>query len=180
MSNLRNFQKWLQMQYLSQLYPASDCIKGSVMNIESLGADYGDAYGYAIEHHSIDLWIRLWVSHDYDVRIKGTPPPCKRLLDITTSCWNKCMGNIDTVRKLLCYHKVKRGSNTGPGSLIWYMIFNYILANAYRTYLCKMLLDDLNSNKLKSWQQLKNKRKNIYLFAITWIYLLTEIHLVCS
>ena len=74
------------------------------------------------------------------------------------------MGNVDTVRRLLTYHKVKRGSNTGPGSLIWYMIFNYILANAYRTYLCKLLLDDFNNDKLKSWQQLKNKRKKYLSF----------------
>ena len=74
------------------------------------------------------------------------------------------MDNVDTVRRLLCYHKVKRECKTAPGSLTWYMIFNYILANAYRTYLCKMLLDDLNSNELKSWQQLKNKRKKYISF----------------
>ena len=78
-----------------------------------------------IEHHTVNLWIRLWVEHDYDVRLKGTSPPCKRLLDTTTSCWNKCMGNIDTVRRLLCYHKVKKSSNTELGSLILYMICNH-------------------------------------------------------
>ena len=69
------------------------------------------------------------------------------------------MGNVDTVRRILCYHKVKRGRNSGPGSLVWYMIFNYILVNAYKTYMCKVLVDHMDSNRLKSWQQLKMKRK---------------------
>ena len=159
LTNLVNFQMWLQEKYLSQLYPTNNSLKGDNMDIESLGKDYGEEYGYAIEHHTVDLWLRLWVSHDFDVRNKGTPPPCKRLLDITTSCWNKCMGNVDTVRRLLCYHKVKRGRNSGPGSLVWYMIFNYILVNAYKTYMCKVLVDHMDSNRLKSWQQLKMKRK---------------------
>ena len=83
------------------------------MNLESLGKDHGEEYGYVIEHHTVDFWLHLQVSHDFDVCKKGTPPPCKRLLDITTSCWNKCMGNVDTVRRLLCYHKFKRGRNSG-------------------------------------------------------------------
>ena len=104
------------------------------------------------------------MAHDYDVRTRGTLQPCKILLDTTNSCWNKCMGNIDTVRKLLCYHKVKRGSNNGPGSLIWYMLFNYITAQAYITYIYQMLLADLKSKKLNTWQQLKNKRKKYVSF----------------
>ena len=58
---------------------------------------------------------------------KGTPPSYRRLLDTTTSCWNKCMGNVDTVQKVFDLHKVKRGSNTGPGSLQWYQLFDYIV-----------------------------------------------------
>ena len=105
------------------------------MEVISLRNDLSDNYGYAVDHHTLDLWLRMWNIHDYDVRKNGTPPPCKRILDLTTSCWNKCMGNVDTIRKVLGLHKVKRGSNTKPGSLAWYVIFSYILYNAYRVYI---------------------------------------------
>ena len=61
--SLLDFQKWLQEKYLSQLYPVSNTIKGDLLTLGSLGNDYGEEYGYAIEHHTIDLWLRLWVSH---------------------------------------------------------------------------------------------------------------------
>ena len=120
--------------------------RGELLKLDSLGKDYEDEYGYAIRHHTVDLWLRLWMAHDYDVRTKGIPPPCKIISDNTTSFWNKCMGNIDTVNKLACYHKVKGGSNTGLGSLIWYMIFNCITVHAYRTYISQKLVANLKSN----------------------------------
>ena len=57
LSNLVNFQKWLQTKYLSQLYPVSNATKGYALNLVSLGRDYGEEYCYAIEHHSVDLWM---------------------------------------------------------------------------------------------------------------------------
>ena len=117
------------------------------MDVSSLGKDLLDNYGYAIDHHTINLWFRMWKLHDNDVRNNGTPPPCKRVLDITTSCWNKCMGNVDTIRKVLAFHKVKRGSNTGPGSMTFYVLFGYILYNAYCVYIYSMMKDDIDEMK---------------------------------
>ena len=123
-----------------------------------LGKDYEQEYGYAIEHHTIELYIKLWRRHHFFIIDKGTPPPCRRMLDTSTSCWNKCMGNVDTVRKVLGLHKVKRGSNTGPGSLQWYQLFNYIAYNAWRVY----LLHDIHKkkmHKIKTWTQFRNCKK---------------------
>ena len=58
---------------------------GSETKFISVGKDLDHCYGYAVDHHTIDLWFRLWKAHDLDVRRHGTPPPCKILLDVGTS-----------------------------------------------------------------------------------------------
>ena len=121
----------LASEYLGYVYRNDD---ESSKSFGVLGEDLQPEYGYAIEQHTIELYIRLWKKHHFYVMENGTPPPCRRLLDKATSCWNKCMGNVDTVRKVLGSHKVKRGSNTGPGSLQWYQLFNYICYNAWKVY----------------------------------------------
>ena len=44
------------------------------------------------------------------------------------------MGNVDTVRKVAKKTKAIRGHNSGPGSLMWYTVFDYIFYNAFRIY----------------------------------------------
>ena len=99
-----------------------------------LGEDYSPAYGYAQEHHTVEIWLRLWTEHTKDVIMNGTPASCRRLLDLPTSLWNKLMGNVDTVRKVVKKTKAIRGPNSGPGSLMWYTVFDYIFYNAFRIY----------------------------------------------
>ena len=36
------------------------------------------------------------------------------------------MGNIDTIRKVVKEQKAKRGPNSGPGSLAWIHLFDYV------------------------------------------------------
>ena len=41
-----------------------------------LGEDYSPAYGYAQEHHTVDIWLRLWTEHTKDVIMNVTPASC--------------------------------------------------------------------------------------------------------
>ena len=84
-------------------------------------------YGYAQEHRTIYLWLRLWHPHTKDISLHGTPPPCDKLVDIVTSMWNKSMGYVDTLREVLKSKREIRGTHSGPGSLLWYKILDLIL-----------------------------------------------------
>ena len=94
-----------------------------------LGKDYSSAYGYAQEHHTVEIWLRLWTEHTKDVIMNGTPASCQRPLDLPTSLWNKLMGNVDTVRNMVKKKNAIRGPNSGPGYLMWYTVFDYIFYN---------------------------------------------------
>ncbi len=106
----------------------------AVRDIPSIGNDYSPAYGYAQEHDTLVLWLNLWIAHECDVIENGTPPPCRRLIDQPTSAWNKCMGNVDTIRNVLSRAMAVRGPNSGPGSLMWYLLLDYILYQGFRVY----------------------------------------------
>ena len=90
-----------KLQYvLASKFMAFACTQNSG-SIPSLGDDNSPVYGYAQEHHTVELWLNIWKEHTKNVQQYGTPPPCRRLLDLSTSFWNKCMGNVDTVRKIV-------------------------------------------------------------------------------
>ena len=50
----------MQNEYMLQLYPYEYGVLPSGINLDTLGKYYYDKYGYGVEHHTIDLWIRLW------------------------------------------------------------------------------------------------------------------------
>ena len=72
------------------------------------------------------------------------------------------MGNIDVIRKTLGYHKTKRGSNTKPGFLTWYTIFQYLLYQTFCVYTYYLLEDKLN--KFCSFRRFQDARKHIISF----------------
>ena len=41
-----------------------------------LGEDYSPAYGYAQEHHTVEIWLWLWTENTKDVIMNGTPASC--------------------------------------------------------------------------------------------------------
>ena len=77
------------------------------LNIESINNDYDTHYGYAQEHLTVELYIRLWKLLDKDIVKNGTPPLCRKLLDAATNGWNKYMGNVDTIRKILSFIRLR-------------------------------------------------------------------------
>ena len=42
--------------------------------IPSLGDDNSPVYGYAQEHHTLELWLNIWKEHTKNVQQLGTPP----------------------------------------------------------------------------------------------------------
>ena len=106
--------------------------------------------------------MRLWKRHNNDVIANGTPPTIKKIIESSCSTWNKCMGNVDIVRKTLGNHKTKRGSNTKPGFLSWYTIFQYVLYQTFRTYTYSLLEKKLS--KVTSFMQLQDRRKHVMSF----------------
>ena len=130
--------------------------------MQSIEKNYDNVYGYAQEHHTVELYMRLWKRHNNDVIANGTPPTIKKIIESSCSTWNKCMGNVDIVRKTLGNHKTKRGSNTKPGFLSWYTIFQYVLYQTFRTYTYSLLENKLS--KVTSFMQLQDKRKHVMSF----------------
>ena len=81
----------------------------AVKEIPSLGRDSTHAYGYDQDHHTLELHLQLWLAHSKDVVLHGTPPPFRGLIRLVFSFWNKCMGNVDIVRKVLRQKRAMRG-----------------------------------------------------------------------
>ena len=128
----------------------------SPREIFSLGEDYSPAYGYAQEHHTLELWLRIWVAYNKDLFEHGTPTWCRRLIDVATCLWNKCMGNVDTVRRTVTTAKAKRGRDA-PGSLIWYHLMDYIFYQAFRVHQHSSIEGELESINTRT--QFIRKRK---------------------
>jgi len=127
--------------------------------VPSLGEDFSAAYGYAREHHTVELWLRLWCAYTKDVREKGTPRPVEKFVDLLTHIWNKLMGFVDTIRKVLMGVRVaKRGPNTKPGSMLWYSNFDYVLYNAFRTFQYALLEEKMDS--FTSYQAMQKARQS--------------------
>ena len=100
--------------------------------IPSLGSDYSKAYGYAQDHHTLELNLLIWFAHTKDVLANGTPSDCRRFIDLPTCFWNKLMGNVDIVRKMLKKRIAVRGCDSGPGSLLWLETLGYAMYNGNR------------------------------------------------
>ena len=139
----------------------------AVREIPSLGDDYSPAYGYAGEHHTAELHLLLWLAHTNDVLQNGTPPPCRRMTEIEANYWNKCMGNVDTVRKVLKKRKAVRGPDSKPGSLMWLGMFGYLDYNAFRLFQIADMEDMLDKfetfKEVQEWRQ-ENITFTKYLF----------------
>ena len=127
-------------------------VENAVREIPSLGNEYTKVYGYAQDHHTLELHLLLWRALYVDIMENGTPPPCRRFIDIVFSFWNKCMGNVDIVRKVLKKRMAVRGPDSGPGSLMWFVMFGYTLYNAFRLYQHGQLESQLDS--FQSFKQL--------------------------
>ena len=159
LTSLLSYQDEMRKQYMNDFYSDE---KSNNLQIQSIGEDYDNVYGYAQEHHTVELYMRLWKRHSDDVIANGTPPTIKKVIESSCSTWNKCMGNVDIVRKTLGNHKTKRGNNTKPGFLTWYTIFQYILYNTFRVYTYSLLEKKLNS--INSFMQLQDRRKHVMSF----------------
>jgi len=123
------FQGSVTSKYMSFAYSLN-----AVRDIHSIGNDCSPAYGYAQEHETLVLWLNLWIAHECDVIENGTALACRRLIDQPTSAWNKCMGNIDTIRNILLRAMAVQGPNGGPASLMWYFLLDYILYQGFHVY----------------------------------------------
>ena len=109
-------------------------IEGSKDEFPSLGEDYSDAYGYAQTHECLLLWVKIAKAYDKDVRENGTTPSNCRFIDLAPNFWNECMGNVDTVRNMLKKCLAIRGNDSGPGSLTWSDLTDYIAFQANCIY----------------------------------------------
>ena len=96
-TRLFDFQCKLARKYMPFAYD----LEAASREIPSLGADYSKAYRYAQDHHTLELNLLIWFAHTKDVLANGTPSDCCRFIDLPTCFWNKLMGNVDIVRKML-------------------------------------------------------------------------------
>jgi hypothetical protein len=128
--------------------------------VPRIAPDGSRVYGYAVEHHTVELYMRLWKAHNDDVIAQGTPPPSARLLPLMASTWNKFMGGVDTVRKVLSGHASKYALMK-PSSLVWMVFFNYLLYNAFRSYqLCRMIV-----GQVATYAQFAKLRKDVCTYG---------------
>ena len=136
-----------------------------------LGDDFSPAYGYSQEHHTYHQWMWLARAYAKDVKEKGTPPSCRRFIDLLFSYWNKCMGNIDTIRKVVKEQKAKRGPNSGPGSLAWIHQFDYIFYQAMRVYQHSEIEKQLD--RFETFKHLQETKKKACSYS-AYLYMLAS------
>ena len=99
--------------YQSKAYPtdaAADNV-GEVLeifhNVEtpavilSLADDYFPAHRYVQTHKTLELWLKTEKVYAINVTESCTPLAARRFIDMPTSFWNKCMGNVDTIRRII-------------------------------------------------------------------------------
>ena len=86
LASLLEFQYQMQERYMKDFYGNKS---SDNYIIQSIGADYDNVYGYAQEHHTLELYMRLWKRHNNDVIQKGTPPAIKKIIELSCSMWNK-------------------------------------------------------------------------------------------
>lgn len=172
-TTLLKLQRYLAETHIS-------CAHGEGENegetIPSLGEDYTKQYGYACEHHTLELWLHLWRLHSKDVIENGTPPTCQRLAELLVCIWNKFMGHVDVLRKVLKFSKAIRGPDSGPGSLMLFTFLDYTLYNAFRSYQYACMEDKLD--RFTSYSQLQSERKNTPFSS--FLYLLLNEDLLTS
>ena len=65
---LSTLQEVLADQFMSFAYNEENF--GGVF--PDLGEDYSPVYGYAQEHHTVEMWLRLWKEHTKDVMASMT------------------------------------------------------------------------------------------------------------
>ena len=85
---LLKYQSIMQSKYLRELYSGDKKIN---LELPAIGNDYDVVYGYAQEHHTVELYMHLWKRHNDDVIANGTPPTIKKLYNLLvqhgTSVW---------------------------------------------------------------------------------------------
>lgn len=160
-----SFAEWLEsdatkdeQDSLTKIFEATLHLNGPSApgEIPSLGADYSTGYAYAGEHHTAELWLLLMHAHNKDVKEKGVPPRARRIVHLFICFWNKFMGWVDILRKVVKSQRAKRGRDVGPGSLLWLIIFEYILYQAFRLYQAVKVARIFA--KAKSYRELEQER----------------------
>ena len=59
-----------------------------------------------------------------DIRVNGTLPSAQHFIDMATVFWNKCMGNVDTVWKVIHFENAKHGADCGLRMLYWLVLLD--------------------------------------------------------
>ena len=67
------------------------------------------------------------------------------------------MGNVDTLWKVICGAVAKRGPDSGPGSLFWFVLMDYILFQAFRHYQHAEI--ERNLDRMVSFKQFQMERR---------------------
>ena len=93
---LLSLQQIMAERYLPFCYSP-----GSPVVMPDLGEDYSFVYGYTQTHNMLELWLNIWRAYSTDVVEHGTPPRARRFIDLATNFWNKCMGNVDAIRRII-------------------------------------------------------------------------------
>lgn len=158
-----NYMKSLSDNYLQFAYSTNS------MKIPRLGNDRDvKIYGYALDHHTVELYLQLWRAHSYDAIVYGVSPPWQRVLPMIASVWNKFMGNVDLARKVINSSK-QIYSRANPLTLIWGNLLNYCLYNGFRLYqlfLMKDRIDSLNTYKKYCTEKKAKCSYKEFLFAV--------------
>ena len=149
-----SLEQILAERYLPFCY-SEDC----PVELPNLGEDYAPVYGYAQTHQTLEQWLNIWRALADDIVQKGTATKIRRFIDLPTSFWNKCMGNVDTLRHVIRGARAKRGPDSGPGSLLWFVLIDYVLYQAFRHYQHAQIEGKLDN--FYSFKQLHNDRKKI-------------------
>ena len=91
----------------------------------------------------------------------GTPSACKRLIDQSTCACNKCMRTLIPLEMFFQEQWLSRvlGPNSGPASVMWYVLLEYILYQGFCVYQYAQLEKKLDH--FTTFKQLQKAKQTI-------------------
>lgn len=157
-----NMIKLYEAKYMEPLLKSARTSQ-TLPDLPRIGVDGFHIYGYAIEHHTADLWYKLGYLHTQDVLKHGTPPPYERIIAMAQAIWNQFMGAVDTVRRVLSGNRAQH-NGLGPVARTWMLYIDYALFNAHRAYL--LLNPKLDPNRFESYDAYSKKKTKLLTYKM--------------
>jgi hypothetical protein len=123
-----------------------------------------DKSSHAVDQHSVQMTLDLWLAMVAMITEKGQPLPAgKHLLPEAIAEWNRCKGPIDEYSRLnKNVHSVH--AHLGPVAAVWLRLIMTLVYNSFQSYLLSRSVSYMLSPDCVSFQQIQKHRSRLLSF----------------